>query len=457
MTHRFPPMEFPVPNGLGQYEQMKLLGRLAVEMTVAGWRVDRDACRRHLAEATGAHGRYVGLFGQYTGLSGLEKDCQFQHVRDYFWNVLCVPTVSKDKKTGKRKLDGPALVTYAHESPDPHVRRCAAALYALRKNWKKMGYMNEYLAASQEDGRVHPSWSPTGTKTGRWSCSGPNMQQVSSRTPMFDFGDGLGEVPLVTGYKDCFLADEGFLLLDADYAALELYLQTYIAGERKLIEYIKQGRDLHIINARVMMGPRMVPPTADKKTHKKEREVGKLGYGFAYNITENVTQVAKQMRQKIPTITEVLAGAMRKAYFSEYRAFPVWQQATVKQVNEFGYIETPLMGRRLYLAANARGYNQALNGQCQITGADRVNLAALDLRPRLRWADGEQLRGQIHDSLVLQCRAERLEAVAALLVHSMTFPVLINGVEAKFVAEPGVGYNWDKMIGVPEWLAGARP
>jgi DNA polymerase-1 len=452
-----PDFEFPVKNGKAQYEQYKQLSALGAEMQTAGWAVDREACQEHLKEATETHAKYLGMFAELSKLEGLEKDCQSQQVRNFFWVDLGVPVVSRDKKTKKPKLDGPALVEYAHEHPDQHVRKCAAALYALRRNFKKMGYMNEYLEASAKDGRVHPSWNPTGTKTGRWSCSSPNMQQVSSRSPEFDFQDGAGPVPLLKGYKDCFIADEGFVLLDADYAALELYLQTYIASEPKLIEYIRQGKDLHIINARVMMGPRVVPKDANKKTHKQAREVGKLAYGFAYNATENVTQVAKQMRQKINTINEEVAKIMRKAYFREYPAFPRWQQWTIKEINEKGYIETPLMNRRLYLPANPRGYNQALNGQNQITGADRVNLAALDLRPKLAWEAGEQLRGQIHDSLVTQCRPERVEAVAPLLVASMTFPVWINGVEALFVAEPGVGYNWADMIDVKDWLAGKRP
>jgi DNA polymerase I-like protein with 3'-5' exonuclease and polymerase domains len=250
--------------------------------------------------------------------------------------------------------------------------------------------------------------------------------------------------------KDVLIADEGFVLVDADWAALELYLQTYIAGAKHLVKVIEEDGDLHMHNARVMFGEKLIPLAASKKTHKLYRNAAKLAFGFAYNASDHVAQVHKTMKGFLPNITEQMCKRMRKAYFEHHTEFPSWQAATRRSVDEKGFVDTPILGRRLYLPANMRGYNQALNSQCQITGGDLANAAILSLRQNLRWDEGEQIRAQVHDCFVLQTRPEWVAETAKKLVASMTLPIEIYGLNAKFVAEPATGSDWGNMKELPK-------
>ena len=433
-------LEFPVPRGREQYAQYMELSRVAMEMQMAGWKVDLEKVAHHRALAEARQKRLGDIFKNLSGIADLGKDGQGNEIKRFFWDTLHLPVVSVDRKTKKPKLDAAALLAYASEYSEPRIVQSAAALYGFRKAGKTISFCSEYRDSG---GRIHPSYNVTGTKGSRWSCSKPNIQQLPSKTTLFDFGDG-PEV-IAASMKDCLVPDDGFVLVDADWAALELYLQTYIAGAKNLVKVIEEDGDLHMYNARVMFGESIVPHNASKKTHKLYRNVSKLAFGFAYNASDHVAQVHKTMKGFIPDITEPMCKRMRSAYFKHHAEFPHWQARTKKSVDELGYVDTPLLGRRLYLPASMRGYNQALNSQCQITGGDLANLAIIELRKHMRWEEGEQIRAQVHDCFVVQTRPEWIKETAAKLVAAMTQPVDIYGLKAKFVAEPAWGTDWGNM------------
>lgn len=433
-------MQFPVPYGADQYRQYIRLSGIATEMRTAGWRVDLCAVRQHQKNASERQERLRTIFAKLSSVGDLGKDGQTQSVKDFFWKTLGVPVVSVDKKTKKPKLDAAALLAYATEFDDERVRNASAALYGFRKAGKTLAFCEEYLASQ---GRTHATFNVTGTKGSRWSCTRPNLQQLPSRSVHYDFGEG--PEPIAVSMKDILVADEGMVLVDADWAALELYLQTYIAKAQRLIECIEKKQDLHMYNATVMFGEKLVPAGSTKKTHKLFRNAAKLAFGFAYNASDSITQVHKTMKGMFPEMTEKMCQTLRKRYFAHHPEFPHWQKRTIEKVKRDGFIDTPLLGRRLYLPPTMRGFNQALNSQCQILGGDIANQAIIKLRDTLRWNEGEQIRAQVHDSFVLQTRPEWAEETAAKLVAAMTDPVEVNGVFTKLVAEPGIGYSWGEM------------
>jgi DNA polymerase-1 len=437
-------LEFPVPRGREQYDQYMKLAHVAMEMTTAGWATDPKRLEKHREDARQRQHRMRQIFSKISKCDNLGADGQTREVKDVFWQTFGVPVVSVDRKTKRPKLDAAALLEYAGGAYGSEVAMASAALYGFRKAGKTIGFASDYLAAT---GRIHPSYNVTGTKGSRWSCSGPNIQQLPSKTVLYDFGDG--PEPVAVSMKDVLVADEGYVLVDADWAALELYLQTYIAGAAHLVREIREGGDLHIYNARVMFGSKIVPADATKKSHKLYRNMAKLAFGFAYNASDHVSQVHKTLKGFMPTITEAATKRMRAAYFKHHPEFPRWQQRTIENVERLGFVDTPLLGRRLYLPANSRGFNQALNSQCQITGGDLANAAILSLRETLRWDQGEQIRAQVHDCFVLQTRPEWAEETAAKLVAAMTAPIEIYGLTAKFVAEPAWGTDWGNMKDFP--------
>ena len=438
---RFPKFQFPIPNSRAVYEQYRQLSALALKMQTQGLHIDGAAVAKHEKDATARMKRFRALFTQLTGISELGKDGQSKAIRDWFWTTKGLPQVSLHKKKRTPKLDIDALLYYLTDIDDETVNKAAGALIGYRKAAKSLSMLAAYHVR-----KIHPGWNASGPKGSRWSCNGPNLQQLPSHTVKYDFGNGPEIV--AASLKDIIIPAPGMMFVGSDYSALEVYLQAYISGDDLTLEWISKGEDLHINNARIFFGEKEVPLTATKKTHKLFREVGKLGFGFSYCVSESVRTTQKQMNKKIPGITEEWTVAARTRYFSAHPKLPEWQAKSVKQIETNGYGEIGLMKRHLWLEASTRGFNQYMNAQCQTLGGDMVNEAMLKVDANPEFSKDSYLAVTWHDSIIAEVPNDpsRIAECAEIITSAMKGPFKVNGLDAYFVAEADMGPNLLDMI-----------
>jgi DNA polymerase-1 len=83
---------------------------------------------------------------------------------------------------------------------------------------------------NRETARLHTSYSQTGTATGRLSSSDPNLQNIPIRTE------------LGRQIRAAFVADEGKVLLSADYSQIELRIMAHFSRDPVLLEAFNSGR-----------------------------------------------------------------------------------------------------------------------------------------------------------------------------------------------------------------------
>jgi DNA polymerase I len=257
-------------------------------------------------------------------------------------------------------------------------------------------------------GRLHTSFNQAGSETGRISSSDPNLQNIPIRS---DVGREI---------RKAFIAEEGNLLLSADYSQVELRILAHISGDEYLLAAFGRGEDIHASAASKVYGVPLNQVT------KEQRAVAKMmNFATSYGVT------AFGLAQRTG-LSRGDADQFMQRYFATYPGVKKYIEETKELARQQGYVET-LLGRRRYFpvlrttAATQQAYNMrqaaeraAINHPIQGTAADIIKIAMIELHRRLR-EGGYRARMilQVHDELVLELPREELAPVARLLEETM--------------------------------------
>ena len=280
-------------------------------------------------------------------------------------------------------------------------------------------------AIKPSTGRVHTSYSLVGAQTGRLSSTDPNLQNIPIRT---EIGREI---------RKAFVAEEGCVLLAADYSQIELRLAAHMADVDTLKEAFASGEDIHARTAREMYGEVTRDTRAAAKTINFAILYGISRWGLAGRLGVEADE----------------AQAMIDRYFQRFPGIQRYIVGTLEQVRERGYSET-LFGRKTWFPriksanqAERQGSERAaINAPIQGTSADIIKRAMARMLPALADAGLPQVRMllQVHDELVFELPAgdvaaaspviERVMAEAALPAVTLDVPL---GVEI------GTGTSWD--------------
>src|SRR5207248_1993081 len=94
----------------------------------------------------------------------------------------------------------------------------------------------------RDTGRLHTSFSQTGTATGRLSSSDPNLQNIPIRTE------------LGREIRAAFVAEPGKIMLAADYSQVELRIMAHFSKDAVLVDAFRSGQDIHARTAQEVFG-----------------------------------------------------------------------------------------------------------------------------------------------------------------------------------------------------------
>lgn len=149
--------------------------------------------------------------------------------------------VLKETGTGAPSADASVLKRLRDEHPVIEALKGYAEVAKLQSNYARG--LRPHIA---DDGRIHASLNPTGTGTGRWSCSKPNMQTLPSR----------GQYAKMA--KMLYVAPPGYKLVALDFSTLEVRLAAYRSGDKRMIELLctkdSKGKylDFHMETAKMI-------------------------------------------------------------------------------------------------------------------------------------------------------------------------------------------------------------
>ncbi len=278
-------------------------------------------------------------------------------------------------------------------------------------------------------GRVHTSYNQTGSVTGRFSSSNPNLQNIPIRTEQ---GREI---------RRAFVADDGWLLLAADYSQVELRVLAHISGDPTMLDAFARGEDIHASTAAAIYEVPLDEVTSD------QRRVAKMtNFAISYGVTGFGLAERTGLDPKD-------AEAFIQTYFATYPRVKEYIDRTHEQARDQGYVET-LLGRRRYfheLGTTSRAHHNArqqadrmaINAPIQGTAADILKVAMNRLWRELR-ARGLRSRMilQVHDELVLEVPKEELDEAASLVIEMMEGAYTLD---APLKVDAKIGPNWLEM------------
>lgn len=138
-------------------------------------------------------------------------------------------------KEGNPSLDKHALKDLLRNG-DTRDRQIAEMIRVIRKYDKRIAtYYKNYLNKMDHEGVIHPTMWQAGTRTGRFSYSDPNFQNMPK-------DEDEGELYTIRG---CLRPRAGRVYVSLDYSQMEYRMAVAYANESKVIREVMAGADFH--------------------------------------------------------------------------------------------------------------------------------------------------------------------------------------------------------------------
>lgn len=244
-----------------------------------------------------------------------------------FYDILKLE--SPDKKSPR----GTGENILKHFAEGKHKDLCNAILDIRNVDKLLSTYVDKMPNVVLDDGRVHANYNQYGAKTGRFSSSDPNLQNIPSHNKEI---------------RQMFKAQDGYVLVGADYSQQEPMVTAHLSNDKKMQDAFIQGKDIYATIASLAFHK----PYDECKEFRPDGTVnpaGKERRSQAKNIVLGILY-----GRQIPSIGEQLGVSTKEAqkiYDSVLKAFPQLAKfidESQTMAKEKGYVTTA-WGRRRHL------------------------------------------------------------------------------------------------------------
>lgn len=272
--------------------------------------------------------------------------------------------------------------------------------------------------------RVHSILNQTIAATGRISSTEPNLQNIPVRT---DEGREI---------RKAFIAENDYILVDADYSQIELRVLAELSNEERLIDAFKNHEDIHTKTASEVFKVKLEEVTPIMRSRAKAVNFGII-YGISdFGLGRDLDISRKEAKEYIEN------------YLGFYKNIDSYMKNIVIQGKKDSYVET-YFGRRRYIPElesrnfNIRSFGEriALNTPVQGTAADIIKIAMIRVYNSLKENNMKsRLLLQVHDELIVEAHKDEVDKVKEILKNEMENAV--QGFRVHLDADINVGDNW---------------
>jgi DNA polymerase-1 len=290
----------------------------------------------------------------------------------------------------------------------------------------KTGFTDALLPLiDPKTGRIHTTYLQASASTGRLASTNPNLQNIPIR----------GE--LGRQIRRAFIAEDGFIVLSADYGQIELRVLAHLSEDEGILEAFASGHDYHAAIASKVYGVDVGEVQSSMRAFAKQ-----FSFGIAYGMS------AFGVSERLGIDTDE-AQAFIDAYYAQFPKVREFLDDQVQRARKDGFTTT-MFGRRRYLPelqsnnfrVRAMGERMALNAPIQGTSADIIKKAMIEIDAKLRDEPGlGRMLLTVHDELVFEIPEDSVDEA------SQTIRALMEGVaelRCGLAVDVHTGANWSE-------------
>lgn len=284
--------------------------------------------------------------------------------------------------------------SFTDEVLEEYTSPIAQTVRNIRHYQKRIStYYEPYLKLKDARGIIHPTMWPDGTTTGRFSYSDPNLQNIPK-----------DEDPGEFSVRGCFQPTPGHVFMSFDYSQMEYRMMLAYANERRLIEAVMGGADVHQATADLV---------GITRSHAKT-----LNFAILYGA--GAEKISHMLGCSVPE-----AKRLKTRYFLGLPAVERLIDNVITTGKGRGFVNN-WFGRKL--RADFDFAYKLPNYLIQGGGADVCKVAMVNLWDNCVVNPGEMVL-QIHDQLVFDLHPSRLH-ICDKIKQTMeeAFPVM-NGMK----------------------------
>lgn len=295
-------------------------------------------------------------------------------------------------------------------------------------------YVKGMLQRMDHEDRIHGTFNLHITTTGRRSSTNPNMQNIPSRR---------------ADIRRCFIAQEGFVLMEVDYSGAESRVLAEASGDKVLKALFLRGGDIHGELAEQVYGPNY---TKDQRSRVKPVNFG-VPYGREAKSISDESLIDHDQADLTVAEAQEIIDAWAQKYPEAWKYLLDRANLVLKGkdiVSPFGRRKRPGLVTSTSLHSLQNEYK---NFTIQSTVGDFTLLASIEL---LKKIDPKECRiiNEVHDSLVFEVLDDPvvIEKYATLISTTMSsIPKKYLNWQLPFTCDVEVGYNWYDVIQVEDF------
>lgn len=318
------------------------------------------------------------------------------HIRYILFTKMKLPILKRTEETKQPSVDKDTLLELK-EQTGAEIIDIVLRFKAYRTGITKI---ETYMDKADVNDLLHPDIRRCGAKTGRQSCSNPNLFNVSKKQAYMN--------PYPIPARRCIRPRPGYVNFCIDEKGIEMRLIIDASGDEHMTRVLREGGDVHDEATEVFLGSRFRKARARKNRGKKAQALYKLlrDAGKSANF-------AKPYGGGDDAISRILglrgdaAHAANERYDAAFPGIASFSRRMADEVRQEGHIHTAFT-RQLDIPRDM-GY-MGPNYKIQGDAAGKFKRGQIRVNDRLRRETGDEVRLilPIYDELIIECPRKRL-------------------------------------------------